>query len=505
MQFVQVLLLIAVLAVACLSQEIEEGVLVLTDDNFEKTVADTEFLLVEFYAPWCGHCKSLAPEYAKAATKLAADGSEVKLAKMDATEHKAHPSKFDVKGFPTLKFFRSGVASDYNGGRTSEDITAWLSKKTGPVATTVASTEEYEHMQEANDVFVIGAFADANSDAAKLFLDAAATLEATTFAITSDASVRSNLGVTGDAILVIKTFDDLRNDLEVTAATDKAAISDFVSGHSVPIIQVFNDETSGKIFKSAIQKHTLFFTDSTAPHHAPTVEAFTTAGKALRGQTLMINVQESQTRVAEYFGLKPSDFPACVFADMSSSNGMKKFPMSGDVTDAANIESFLTKAMAGELTPTLKSEEASPEDTAGDVIVVKGTTFKELVIDNDKDVMVEFYAPWCGHCKSLAPEYDELGAALAGNPNVVIAKMDSTANEIDVDGVDVKGFPTLMFFKGNQKPVPIKYEEGRTKDEILAFIQKNAHHEIGELAAGAAGDDEDDEDDEREEPTGDEL
>eukprot|EP00606_Chrysophyceae_sp_TOSAG23-5_P000967 GSChrysophyteH2.ASY1.ANO1.354.1 assembled CDS len=478
MQFVQVLLLIAVLAVACLSQEIEEGVLVLTDDNFEKAVADTEFLLVEFYAPWCGHCKSLAPEYAKAATKLAADGSEVKLAKMDATEHKKHPSKFDVKGFPTLKFFRSGVVSDYNGGRTSEDITTWFTSTCGRPTTSSSSVPS-----------------------------PTPTAMPPSFSLTPLPPLRPppSPSLPTPAFAPTWTFDDLRNDLEVTAATDKAAISDFVSGHSVPIIQVFNDETSGKIFKSAIQKHTLFFTDSTAPHHAPTVEAFTTAGKALRGQTLMINVQESQTRVAEYFGLKPSDFPACVFADMSSSKGMKKFPMSGDVTDAANIESFLTKAMAGELTPTLKSEEASPEDTAGDVIVVKGTTFKELVLDNDKDVMVEFYAPWCGHCKSLAPEYEELGAALAGHPNVVIAKMDSTANEIDVDGVDVKGFPTLMFFKGNKKPVPMKYEEGRTKDEILAFIQKNAHHEIGELAAGAAGDDEDDEDDEREEPTGDEL
>ena len=53
----------------------------------------------------------------------------------------------------------------------------------------------------------------------------------------------------------------------------------------------------------------------------------------------------------------------------------------------------------------------------------------------DKDVLVEFYAPWCGHCKALAPKYDDLAAKLEGVDSVVIAKMDSTENEIDIAGV----------------------------------------------------------------------
>ncbi|CAN0452508.1 unnamed protein product, partial [Scytosiphon promiscuus] len=53
----------------------------------------------------------------------------------------------------------------------------------------------------------------------------------------------------------------------------------------------------------------------------------------------------------------------------------------------------------------------------------------------DKDVLVEFYAPWCGHCKAPAPKYDDLAAKLEGVDSVVIAKMDSTENEIDIAGV----------------------------------------------------------------------
>lgn len=76
----------------------------------------------------------------------------------------------------------------------------------------------------------------------------------------------------------------------------------------------------------------------------------------------------------------------------------------------------------------------------GPVVVLPLTSYlcRNLLVQccpSDKDVLVEFYAPWCGHCKALAPKYDELATKLAGVDSVMVAKMDSTENEIDVDGV----------------------------------------------------------------------
>ena len=75
------------------------------DAAIEATGGDTpSVLLIEFYAPWCGHCKSLAPEYEAAANLLAFDGHEGVLAKLDATASKSEI--VGVKGYPTMLLFR---------------------------------------------------------------------------------------------------------------------------------------------------------------------------------------------------------------------------------------------------------------------------------------------------------------------------------------------------------------------------------------------------------------
>merc|ERR1711998_350700 len=108
------------------------GEVVVGDEkNFDLLIKENKYVLAEFYAPWCGHCKNLEPEYAKAAATLKSiDG--LKLVKVDATEERALGEKYAVQGFPTLKFFLNGEVGEYGGGRDHDSIVAWVKKKTGP-------------------------------------------------------------------------------------------------------------------------------------------------------------------------------------------------------------------------------------------------------------------------------------------------------------------------------------------------------------------------------------
>ena len=92
---------------------------------------------------------------------------------MDATVNSETPSKFDVEGFPTLKFFRNGQASDYGGGRTESEIVNWIRKKSGPAAKTVSTVSEADGFKNSADVTVIGLFSSAESNEAKVRVVAA--------------------------------------------------------------------------------------------------------------------------------------------------------------------------------------------------------------------------------------------------------------------------------------------------------------------------------------------
>merc|ERR1712193_307180 len=409
------LLLLAMFGTLALAEiKKEEGVLVLTEGNFQEAVDGNEFVLVEFYAPWCGHCKALAPEYAKAAGILAERDSPIKLAKVDATEEGKLAEKFEVRGYPTLKFFKNGKPMEYGGGRTADTIVSWVEKKTGPPAKALANAEESKAFVDGKTVAVIGCFKDETTDAAKAYLSAASNLDDLAFGVTGDEAVCSEYGVSGEGVVMVKTFDDGKAVL--TEGLTEEAVAKFVTSESLPLVIDFNHETAQKIFSGEVKSHFLLFSSAKADDHEDKLSILRDMAKKNKGNML-----------------------------------------------------FVTDFLDGKLKQHLMSEEIPEDWDKEPVKVLVGKNFHDVAMNAEKDVLVEFYAPWCGHCKQLAPIWDKLGEKYADSETVVIAKMDSTANELEE--VKVQGFPTIKLFKKGTNEI-VDYNGDRTVEGFSKFLDE---------------------------------
>ncbi|CAN6822602.1 unnamed protein product [Brassica oleracea var. botrytis] len=238
------LALVALLVVSAVADD----VVVLTEDSFEKEVGKDKGALVEFYAPWCGHCKKLAPEYEKLAASFK-KAKSVLIAKVDCDEHKTVCTKYDVSGYPTIKWFPKGSLEPqkYEGARNAEALAEFVNKEGG---------------------------------------------------------------------------------------------------------------TNVKL-------------------------------------------------------------------------------------------------------------AAVPQN----VVVLTPDNFDEIVLDQNKDVLVEFYAPWCGHCKSLAPVYEKVATVFKQEEGVVIANLDADAHKSLGEKYGVSGFPTLKFFPKDNKAGQ-DYDGGRDLDDFVSFINE---------------------------------
>jgi len=169
------------------------------------------------------------------------------------------------------------------------------------------------------------------------------------------------------------------------------------------------------------------------------------------------------------FGVEDSK-DADVAVTLKNEKG-QKFAMKEKFSMDA-LRQFLKAYIDGKLEPFLKSEPL-PADNSAPVKVVVAKNFEEIVNDKTKDVLIEFYAPWCGHCKSLEPKYDELAEKLKDEDSVTIAKMDATANDVPAT-YNVKGFPTIYFAPKDAKDAPRQYQGGREVKDFLEYLAKES-------------------------------
>jgi len=368
-------LFVALLATVAFAQDepAASDVVTLTVDTFADKTASGDWL-VEFFAPWCGHCKKLAPIWEELATK--AKGT-FNVAKVDCTEESSVCQDKGVRGYPTVKFFSNGATHDYSGQRTVEAFTSYVEKIKNPAQ---ADTPKAEEKKEAP-------VQDANS----------------------------NVVVLGDANFAEKTQEG-------------DWLIEFYApwcGHCknlAPTWEELATEVKGKFNVAKVDC---------------TVETATCGGQGIRGYPTIKYFSKGQTH--DYSGQRTK-------------------------------EAFTTFVQGKQGTPAAVQQEekkAEPAQEAGsDVVVLGDATFEERT--KEGAWLIEFYAPWCGHCKRLAPIWEELATKSKGNFHV--AKVDCTVETATCTNLGVRGYPTVKFFNAGKKH---DYQGARTVEEFTKFVESS--------------------------------
>ncbi|KPI89399.1 protein disulfide isomerase [Leptomonas seymouri] len=446
---------------------------VATKSNFDEAISG-DLTLVKFYAPWCGHCKTLAPEFEKAAEALKGVAT---LVKVDCTKETELASKFGIKGFPTLIIFRNGEKlEDYNGPRTAAGITAHMKAHVGPAVTTIEKAEQLEEIKKGDLPVCIIKTADAKSALVETMTKVANSLRTQmNFVLITDAAISAD--DTMESVTVYRHGTEREaysGELPMTVESAKQFLTE-------AMIDSFGELGEGSFMNymeaNKVKPLGWFFLDKdTAPALRKSIAA---VAEKYRSQVLMSWINGDKFRqVSLQLGVpKDVKFPVLVI-DFERRHHL--MPIDIPIT-AESVSEFVGKYIKGETTQTMMSESVPDVETVDGLTTIVGHTIAKYT-DGSKNAFVMFYAPWCGHCKKLHPDFEKLAKELEA-VNVVIGKIDATTNDFDREKFVVNGFPTLYFIPAGGEP--LAYEGGRSTADMKAYVLSHIT-EAPELTSSAA-------------------
>jgi len=413
----------------------------------------------------------MAPEYEEAATTLK-DATTIKLGKVDCTVEKDLCQEHEVNGYPTVKVFKEGVPRDYEGPRKADGIVSYLRKRQLPPLSDVKH-DDVDTFKTSDRIVMMGYFKSESDAERETLLTVAKELsEDLVFGQALDEKSHEAHGVKPPALVLYRKFDEEK--VVYDGKMDAESIKQFIAENKMPLMDEVGPENFMKYMESGLPLAYLFLADDDTRKTLP--DEVKPVAKEFKGKLNFVWIDATKySGHAENLNLK-QDWPAFAIQEPKAQT---KFPFdqTKKITTEA-IREFVDQYVNGDVKPSIKSEPV-PEKNDEPVKVIVADEFEKMVMDKDKDVLIEFYAPWCGHCKKLTPIYDEVGKKYVKHADkVTIAKMDSTANDIPpTAGFTVSGFPTIKLIKAGSNEV-VDYDGDRSEESFYKFIAESGTHKV---------------------------
>lgn len=446
----------------------EKNVLILNDENINNAIESNEFILINFYSPNCTYSKSFESEFSGAAENLKYDN--ITLGKIDATVNLNSTIKYSIYGFPIIKLFYKGKAYEYEGGRKKAQIISWLKDKINIKSKIISNSYELEELRKNKEVFLVhfgfnNLFDYLNICKKSPRYDCYHCISQDCLLLNTTI-INFNTQNMDGLLAIFKQYDEGISILK-SNYTEKD-LYNFINKKYLPSVIDLNSSTINTIF--SINDPIIYFFYNKDSDNSDSDDYQNIFYKAVRDTNHIIGVHSNernkeQENILSFLDISSSDFPIIIIIDTRFQ--YKKYIYSNEI-EYESIKEFIEDFQSGKLANRVISEEI-PEVQDSNTYYLVGKSFNEIVYDETKDVLVNFYADWCGHCQQLHYVYEELASKLKNNQNLIIAKMDSIKNELPK--LKISGYPTIYFFPANNK-THILYEGDRSIEDFIRFINE---------------------------------
>ena len=456
---------------------IENFVLKLNEENLGYAMHEFKYLTILFYSASDPNCKSVIPEFESAAQILKKENFA--LGKINADVSSEIIRYFRVEAIPSIAIIRRGSPEFYEGEKKKIDIAGWVLDKTMKEFNEIHNEKELEEFVKQFDLSMIYYGKDKNA-LREMILAERKIDDIPMGRIADDNMIKSHAEKGHEdkkEYLILNTDTELKKYYLYDIKSEK--IIQFYNLYSTPKVIEFAAQTSPILF-SKRQNSLIIFSSRTLSQFNEMKDLlgkiWPKVNKKLKLFISDLN-EGMSVRLSEYCGAKEKDIPIAYILEPVSENPTK-YRLEGEITEESLLK-FIEDWENGKLKVFMRSE---PEikDNNGEVFNLVGKTYKRDVIDNDKDVVIYFYAPWCEKCQNFYPKYERLARKLRkNNKNLLFAKMDATENDIEYFAINK--YPTIKFYPGNKKDVaPVHIGNKLSIVEMLDIIKENAFHKVND-------------------------